>query len=249
MKVTFVGTSSCTPDVGSDTASFVINDRHLVDTGWCAVLRMREYGIDPLGLASVVLTHFHHDHYMGLVQLLFYATTRGRHGAVAHPLHVIGPEAHLARVFHAALDFLQLSRFPELEVNHALMPLRAGQGFELDGLQWETFAARHVSGKGAPEEALCYKVTEPATGVRIAFTGDTSFHPPIAGFARGVRLLIHDVAHTSARDAATIARTAEVERLLLIHYAQSEAASLLAAAREVFPRSFLAGDGSIMSID
>jgi ribonuclease Z len=248
MKIIFIGTSSCVPSIGSDTASFVLNDRHLVDTGWYAVLKMREYGIDPFGLESLVLTHLHHDHYMGLAPMLFYLCYRKRVNVAPAPLRILGPEPYLERVFDNTCRYLQLSRFPELEVAHTLLPLCAGQSFKLGGLQWETFAAKHVSGQGEPEPALCYRVTEAQSGASIVFTGDTSFHTPLAGFAQGAQLLIHDAAHTSGRDAATIAQMAGVERLMLIHYAQSSAASQLSAARAEFPESYLAVDGDTVIV-
>jgi len=248
MRITFIGVSSCIPDKGMDTACFVINGKHLVDTGWSAVLKMREYGIDPLDIRSVILTHLHQDHYIGLPQLLFYKALRGRKRTDLAPLRIIGPQGHLARVLRAALDFLQISRFPELKEEYTLMPLSPGEDFELDGLHFETCAARHVSGEGVPEEALAYKVVERATNSGFAFTGDTSFHPPIAEFAGGTRLLIHDAAHTSARDAATIAKMAGVERLFLIHYSQERADRLLAEAREVFPNTFLAREGETLTL-
>ena len=248
MKITFVGTSSCVPDVGSEVASFVINDRHLVDTGWCSALLMRRYGLDPLEVASVVLTHLHQDHYIGLVPLLFLAGLRKRRQAGAEPLRIIGPGDHLADVVAAAMSFLQIPRFPELHVEHTLVPLEAGDSFELDGLRFETCAAKHVSGSRTPEQALACKATDTATGASFAFTGDTSFHPPIADFAKGLPLLIHDGAHTSAKDAATIAEMAGVGRLLLIHYPQAKADRLLADAREVFPDTFLAREGETVEV-
>ncbi|MCD6506103.1 MBL fold metallo-hydrolase [Candidatus Poribacteria bacterium] len=248
MKITFIGVSSCIPDRGMDTACFVINGRHLVDTGWGAVLKMREYGIDPLEIRSVILTHLHQDHYIGLPQFLFYRALRGRRRTDLAPLHVIGPQEHLARVLKAALDFLQISRFPELKEEYTLMPLNPGEDFELDGLHFETRAARHVSGEGVPEQALAYKVVERAGGSGFVFTGDTSFHPPIAEFAKGMQLLIHDAAHTSARDAAMIAKMAGVERLFLIHYSQEQADRLLTEAREVFPDTFLAREGETLML-
>ena len=240
MKVTFVGTSSCLPDIGSDTSSFVINGRHLVDTGWCSVLRMREYDLDPLALESCILTHLHQDHYLGLVQLLFYRCM----SASRRPLKIIGPPPHLAQVIQAAFDYLQVSRFPELDLRPVPVLLSPGQSLELDGLHLEATAARHVSGKGVPEPALCCKMTELAGGATLVFTGDTSFHPPIAKFARGADLLIHDAGHTPAQDAAQIATMAGVKRLLLVHYPGRQAEQLLAAARSVFPASDLATDGS-----
>ena len=48
MKITFIGSSTCIPDIGCEVSSLLINDENLVDTGWCSVLKMREYGFDPL---------------------------------------------------------------------------------------------------------------------------------------------------------------------------------------------------------
>jgi len=228
-----------------ETASFVIDGRHLVDTGWSAVLRMREYGIDPLDIQSVILTHFHQDHYIGLPQLLFYRALRGEH---VRPLRIIGPQEHLAHIVAATVEFLQVPRFPELEEAYALLPLRPGQSFDLGDLHFETFVARHVSGKGVPEPALAYKVTTVSTGTSFVFTGDTSFHPPLVDFVRGAQVLVHDAAHTSARDAATIAARAGVRRLYLIHYAQARAEQLLAEAREVFADTALTEEGETLTL-
>lgn len=219
-----------------------------MDTGWNAALRMRQYGIDPLDISSVILTHLHQDHYIGLPQLLFYRALRGRRRTGLAPLRIIGPREHLAQVLRAALDFLQISRFPELREDYRLMPLNPGEGFELNGLRFETCSAKHVSGEGVTEQALAYKVVERVTGSGFAFTGDTSFHPPIAELARGMRVLIHDAAHTSAHDAAVIAEMAGVERLFLIHYSQERAERILSEAREVFQNTFLAKEGETLTL-
>jgi len=248
MRITFIGTSTCIPDKGSEVASFIINQKHLVDTGWCSALRMREYGFDPLGIESIILTHLHQDHYIGLPHLLFFAGLRKRNDRGAKPLRIIGPRNHLEEVVNAAMSFLQIPRFPELKVDYTLVPLAAGDSFDLASLHFTTCAARHVSGKGSPEPALVYKVTDTAAGAAFAFTGDTSFHAPIADFARGLPLLIHDAAHTSAKDAGTIAERAGVGRLMLIHYSQAKADQLLNEARRVFPDSFLAREGETIEV-
>lgn len=249
MNVTFIGTSSCVPAVGSETASFVINETHLVDTGWYTALGMRRYGLDPLRLESIVLTHVHQDHYLGLAGLLFTIGLRGPKGPSAQPLSILGPGEYLEQVVDAAFEYLQLLRFPELRVDYVLAPLRGGESYQVDGLQLDTCAANHVSGKGNPEPALAYKVAERTTGATFAFSGDTSFHPPLADFAKGVPLLIHDGAHSSAREAARIAKMAGVERMLLIHYSPSVGESLLAEAREIFPNTDLVRDGDRLTID
>lgn len=245
MKVTILGDSSCIPDVGHEAACFLINGKHLVDTGWCAALKMRQYGFDPTALESIILTHFHQDHCLGLPQLLFYIGLKKRQGA---PLLIIGPNQHLERVVRAAFDFLQVDRFPELKFNYKLVPLAAGDRFELPGLHGETFAARHVSGVNQLEQALVYRMTDRASGAKFAFTGDTHYHPPIAEFVKNMPVLIHDAVHTRPKEAAEIARQAGVGRLVLIHYPQNRAQAILAEAKAVFANSELAREGVCLEI-
>ena len=245
LKITIIGDSSCIPDLRHDAACFLINGKHLVDTGWCAALRMREHGFDPLAIESIILTHFHQDHYIGLPQLLFYIGLRKRPGP---PLVIAGPSENLQRVVEAADAFLQVPRFPELAVNRKLVPLAAGDKFEVTDLRFETFAARHTSGTNRVEQALVYKVTDKASGACAVFTGDTHPHPPIAEFAKGASLLIHDGAHTPAKDAARIAQQAGVKKLVFIHYNQNRAAKLLAEARPIFPNTELAEEGRTLEV-
>ena len=44
MKITVIGDSSCIPDVGRETACFLIDGKHLVDSGWCAALGIASMG-------------------------------------------------------------------------------------------------------------------------------------------------------------------------------------------------------------
>lgn len=245
LKITIIGDSTCIPDARREVACFLINGRHLVDTGWCAALRLREQGFDPLALESIILTHFHQDHYIGLPQLLFYLGLRKRPGP---PLYIVGPSENLQRVVEAADAFLQIPRFPELAVNRKLVPLAAGGKFETPELRFDTFAANHVSGKNHTEQALVYRVTDKASGACAVFTGDTHHHPPIAEFAKGAALLIHDGSHTAPKDAARIALQAGVAKLVLIHYSRSRATKMLVEAKAVFPNTELAEEGTTIEV-
>lgn len=247
-NIAFIGTSTCIPDVGSEVASLIIDGKHLVDTGWCSALAMREHGFDPLAIESVILTHLHQDHYIGLPHLLFFAGLRRRDDTGAKPLRIIGPRDHLEEVVDSALSFLQIPRFPQLRVDYTLVPLAAGDSFDLDGLHFDTCAAKHAGGSGDSEQALVFRATDAAGQASFAFTGDTSFHPPIANLAKGLPLLIHDACHTRPKDAAAIARAAGVGRLLLIHYPKAKADQILAEATQVFPHTFLAREGETTEV-
>lgn len=250
MKITFIGTSSCIPDIGSEVASFLVDGRILVDTGWCNILKMREYGCKPLDLETIIITHFHQDHYIGLPQILFYLGLAKSHKSYlpGKPLSIIGPSKYLEATVNRALEFLQISRFPELSLDLNLVPLSAGETYQSDTFRLDTVGAKHVSGANRREEALVYRFTELSTGKCIAFTGDTSFHPPIARFVTDVPILIHDAAHSLPKEAATIAKMANAERLYLIHYPAEKKQQALAEAKQVFAQSFLAEEGATLEI-
>ncbi|MBX3102980.1 MAG: ribonuclease Z [Bacteroidetes bacterium] len=110
-----------------------------------------------------------------------------------------------------------------------------------------------------PEQVLA----APDPPRRYAFCTDTGFLPELAGHIAGVDLLYHestflqdqeqrarDTFHSTAADAARIARQAGVGKLLLGHYSAryKELQPFLDEARRVFPHTELALEGQLISI-
>jgi len=209
---------------------------------------MRQYGYDPLNVECILITHLHQDHYIGLPHILFYAGLSQQANPNAMPLKIIGPAEDIERVVTLAVEFLQIRHYPELAVDYKVVRLSPGQTYATEAFALETCATKHVSGKNVPIQGLAYRFTDKATGAQFAFTGDTSFHPPIADLARNVPLLIHDASHTAPDDAARIARQAQVHRLGLIHYGDAVAEQALAVATEIFPNTFLAREGQTLRL-
>jgi ribonuclease Z len=92
---------------------------------------------------------------------------------------------------------------------------------------------------------------------RYAYCSDTRPIPALAETLRGVDLLFHEATfmeqdaaraaetfHTTARQAATLARQAEVKRLLIGHFSAryDDEQGLLSEAQEVFPATTLASE-------
>lgn len=248
MKIFFIGTSTGAPEIGKESPSFIINGKILVDTGWCGVLKMREYGLDPMSIQYLILTHLHQDHYLGLPHILFYRWGRGASDVnkPVRPLVIIGPAQHLSEIVEATKLFLQWKRFPEIAVDIVVAPLAPGETYKGDDFILETIAARHVSSRKMSEESLVCKITERVTGKSMVFTGDTSFHEPIAEFAAKTALLVHDAAHTAPEDVARIAKMASAGKLFLIHCREKE--GMMDDVRRIFPEAFMARDGSAMEI-
>lgn len=239
-KVTFFGTEAAIPELGGETASFLINDQVMVDTGWNIVDNLRRQGIDPGNIRYLLFTHMHHDHYISLPSLLYYflITNKDLSG-----LKILGPEEDLQPIMHHTLEFLFLNRkFYSTRSYPTIVPLKPGDHYDDEHFHLETTSSLH------PVQALCYKYTDKETGKSLTFTGDTAYHEPIIELARGSSLLIHEATygatpanplkngglHSSAMDAAEIAKAAEVDQLALIHGLRHNNEASVSAASAIY---------------
>lgn len=252
-QVLFLGVDSVTPAAGDDTASFVLNRRILVDTGWTAPVRLLDHGLSVLDLDALVFTHLHHDHYLALPQVLFYRWMRGRTRDLP-PLVIAGPREDLGRIVQLAKAFLEAERcghHPRLE----LRPLDPGDRLETAHGTFTTARTIHAV------PGLCYRFEDAATGAVVAFTGDTAYHPPLAEHVRGADLLIHEASHgaadhrgetasghSGAPAAAAIAAAAGVGRLALVHGAPAVRDEAVAAAQQVFAETFWPAPGEVVEV-
>lgn len=107
-------------------------------------------------------------------------------------------------------------------------------------------------------------LTEPPPPQRAyAYCSDTAYTPELVPFLEGVDLLYHEATftetlraraketlHSTARQAATIARDAHVGQLLLGHFSSryKDPNVLLAEAGEIFPNSLLAEEGRTFQV-
>lgn len=236
----FLGTSSCRTDVGNDTASFVLNRTLMVDTGWCSVQNLRTAGIEPTEIPYLLLTHWHHDHYLSLPSMLFYHLCLK--GSLDH-LTILGPAEDAMRVVSLALDFLQVARFYPEAGPPKVIPLTAGQTFETEAFSLATIAALHAV------QALCYVYTDKESHVKVGFTGDTAYQPSLGPFFRGCDILLHESSlgpvaadpaanarylHSGALDAARVASEANVPHLVLLHGTTEKRQACIQAARTIF---------------
>lgn len=118
-RATLLGTSSAQPTIGrglSSTALSVFRDRLLVDCGEGTQRQLLRFGLG-LRLDLVFFTHFHADHYLGIIGLL---RTLAMHAAPTdEPMQIFGPNPFitedLPRMLFTGVD--SLGSRPEL---HAL---------------------------------------------------------------------------------------------------------------------------------
>ncbi len=194
--------------------------------------------LDGVRRLSVVLTHFHVDHIMGLPFLgeLEHVPQREIWGA-GLSVEGIATEQLVRRLFDPPLTTAS-----ELPADiHELAPPGAQIGrFSVDVKP----QLRHQN------TTLAIKVNG-----EVVVCTDTEYDESNAEFAHGARVLCHDSffpdtggkGHTGAGEAAKLAVAASVQRLVLIHLnplvGEEE---LLRVAREAFPATEVGRDGMML---
>lgn len=123
------------------------------------------------------------------------------------------------------------------------------------GASWTT-----EDGTVIPHERLTTPPTPPRS---FAYCSDTIYLPELADILRGVTLLYHEATymheralraeqtrHSTAVQAATLARDAGVERLCIGHFSATvkDESALLGEAQSIFPQTILAKEGLSISI-
>ena len=200
---------------------------------------------DPGRPIHLLLTHLHLDHVIGLTFLP---------ALWPNPTVVHVPE-EVTGAGQDAFDCLLGGPFFPLrfdELLHAISREPARPGVRsIWGLRIATRPEDHPGG------SLAYRV-----GDLFAFVTDSTYDPSTAGFVSGVELLVHEAwtcasddpeaarartsGHSSAEQAARVARDAGVGELLLSHLpptGDSYHADMLERARAIFPALISAATG------
>ncbi|RMD49108.1 MAG: MBL fold metallo-hydrolase [Alphaproteobacteria bacterium] len=214
--------------------------RVVVDCGIGVTRALVAAGVDLRdGLEIVLITHLHSDHLLELGPLLHTAWTTG----TRRPIRVFGPPglADYWRHFLAAMACDNRIRVedegrPPLESLVTVTEIDAGEVLRDEGLAIDALRVPH------PPLADCFAFRIEGAGRRVVISGDTAHHPPLARFARGADVLVHEAmlpagierlvartglgdllrrhmhaAHSTAAEAARIAAAAGARHLVLAH--------------------------------
>jgi len=224
--VRVLGSSDWEPMPDNECAHYSINDRILVDTGWGTVRNLMNIGLDPMAFNTICLTHLHADHYMGLAQLLMYRRIkRGTLGdlTISGPIETL--RAGIDRCIHYILhDSLRLDE--EIREMPKIVEMGNNTSFTADEFCIESIKSDHTV------PGLCYRITHLPSSHALGFSGDTMYRDEFGAFFCDCSLLIYEATfggdanpaertwhcrHSSAHDAARVAREANVSSLLLTH--------------------------------
>lgn len=211
----------------------------VVDCGLGVSRGLVEAEVSLKALDLIFITHLHSDHILELGGLIHTAWTTG----LDHEIRVLGPPgtAHYWSRFAQAMEFdieIRIADEGRPDIRDLVRIEEFGQGAVLEegGLSVSALRVDH------PPVTDCFALRFDHPDGSIVFSADTAFFPPLADFAKGADILVHEAmlaegvdrlvartgngarlkqhllaSHSFAADAGRIATDAGVGRLVLHH--------------------------------
>ena len=245
-SVTILGSGSAIPTFQNSPSGqlLTLNDKSfLIDCGEGAQLTMRQMGLKTARLYSVFISHLHGDHCFGLIGLISTLSMMKR----TQPLHIYA-HADLQKLLQPLLDYHCGDMLSFEVIFHAINPRKQEIIFEDRNITVETIPLKH-------KVPTCGFLFTDKGQKRYAYVSDTMYSPKIVPQLSGVDMLYHestytkefesrckDTTHSTAQQAAQIAKEAEVKNLLIGHFSArvDDHQVFLNEASEVFANTRLA---------
>ncbi|PTX00419.1 MBL fold metallo-hydrolase [Pararhodobacter aggregans] len=233
LKVTLLGTGIPNPSIhafGTSTLIEAGGEKVMIDCGRGTVIRMSQLGI-PVGYVdTVILSHYHSDHYAGIFDLLMSGTIPQGWAGRGKPLTVYGPEG-LEDLAEGAWQATRPDRNirvndNEIDPEHMrIIPHVYNEGVVYDrgGLVIRAILVDH--GDNIPS----------AYGFRVEYKGrvfvhshDTRYNENLIAQAMGADVFVHEIA--AARD-TTLANYPKVKVAIDHHASPTDVGKVFAQTR------------------
>ena len=212
---------------------------HVIDAGYGTTFKLIEAGLPLTAIRRVFITHHHSDHNVDLGPMLNTAWANGLHTSI----DVHGPPGLTALIngYWESNSFDIETRIADegrVDLRKLVTAHEYGQGVVLNTPDVKVTALRNLHPPIIESFALKFEFG----GKSVVFSGDTTYFPPLAEFARGADYLIHEAmygpgieafvkrignaetllahakaSHTLAEDVGRIAAAAGVKTLVLSH--------------------------------
>jgi len=234
-RLVILGTANAIPDPARENTHMALVGRRnavLIDCVGTPTVHLARAAVPLDSVTDLIVTHFHPDHVSGVPLLLMNMWLLGRQ----EPLRIYGLHHCLERLEHM-MSLYQWDNWPNFfPVSFHRLPEREHMlVLESEDFRVYSSPVRHI----IPTIGLRMETAD--GGRAVVYSGDTEPCEAVIRLAGGAAVLIHEasgggVGHSTAEQAGQVARTAEVGRLMLIHYPGGALSNgLVEQARAVFP--------------
>lgn len=191
LDLTFLGSGNAFAP-GRCWSGFLLNGRYLFDAPPTALLSLKRLSFDLAAIDTILISHFHSDHFFGLPFLLLeytYQTRRRNDLTLVGPpgiedrlqrLMELGNPGTLGRDAGFRLRFEEVSDGSELEVN---------------GLRVQAVEVVHGG-----EKLRCFGYRGSLAGRKLAYTGDTTWCDGLLRLGRDTEVLVTDCTYAEGRN-------------------------------------------------
>ena len=220
MEITVVGSGTVVPRLFRRQSCVVVEtgvEMIVLDLGNGAVRGMLHAGLDPFAVDRVFFTHFHPDHTVDIVTLLF-GIKYGAEEEREKPLALYGPEP-FEGFFGSITDVWGEWMLGDYPMATSELPHTCPSPLDLPDLSVSWAPAEHRP------ESIAYRL-ETENGATLVYTGDTEYSDCIVKLARGIHTLLIECSfpdddpvpgHLTPSAVARIAREADAGRVVLTH--------------------------------
>ncbi len=252
-KITILGSGSALPTWQNAPASQVLelcDKSFMIDCGEGAQITLRRMGIKTARLYNIFISHLHGDHCFGLIGLISTFAMMHR----TQPLHIYAHK-DLEKLLRPWLDYHCEEMSYEV-IFHAINPRKNAVIYEDRTITVESIPLKHkvptcgflfTEHHRKQDENGDFYIQDQK---RYAYVSDTQYTEKIVPIIEGVDVLFHEstyteehanrckpTMHSTAQQAAKIAKMAKVGKLLIGHYSArvDDHELFLNEAQEVFP--------------
>jgi ribonuclease BN (tRNA processing enzyme) len=219
MEITVVGSGTVVPRLERRQSCVVAEaggETLVFDLGSGAVRGMLRAGLDPFAVDRIFFTHFHPDHTVDLVPLLF-SMKYGAEEERSRPLHLTGPEP-FERFWSSVTEVWgewMVGDYP-MEVSELPHVCTSSLGLPGGRLSWAPAEHR--------PESIAYRLA--GEGGSFVYTGDTEYSESVVELARGAHTMLVECSfpdespvagHLTPSGVAKMASESGVSRVVLTH--------------------------------
>jgi ribonuclease BN (tRNA processing enzyme) len=248
MEITVVGSGTGAPRFERRQSCVVVRagaQMLVFDLGSGAFRGMLHSNLDPLAVDRIFFTHFHPDHTVDVVPLLF-AINYGAPEKRALPLYLTGPEPFL-RFWGSVMEVWGEWLTGDYATLVSELPQECPSPIDLTGCRLSWASAEHRS------ESIAYRLD--AEGGAFIYTGDTQYSQTLVELSRGADTLLIECSfpdqapvpgHLTPSGVARIASEAGVRRVVLTHiYPATEDLDLVTEVGRCFEGEILVAEDGL----